>query len=378
MAVITGSSVKAATVYDDGVAGPVSEVTLGDFRPDLSVHGRTLGSIPNAAGDNLDGARIYIWDFLDVTFSRYAMMVFEMDQPYDGVRLYTHQDHYGGGPITTAFVAQDVMEYSVWGSNAVTPTTLADWVLLSDVIAYDIIGGGAGKPTYTFAGLDGGEASIVFRGGSPEFGVVNAYTREYEFSSTYKWFGFRSSTISIVAGDADPELDAIGGFSQIDRNAPPEASCTDVTVSADGNCVANASIDDGSFDPDGDPITLVQAPPGPYPLGQTLVTLTVTDDKGASDQCQATVTVVDNTDPVANCPGDITVDNEPGRCDATVSWNASATDNCPGAGIACVPPSGSVFPVGVTPVICTATDAAGNVNNCTFTVTVEDNEAPVI
>jgi len=33
-------------------------------------------------------------------------------------------------------------------------------------------------------------------------------------------------------------------------NQPPVANCKNVTVFAEGNCVADASVDDGSFDPD--------------------------------------------------------------------------------------------------------------------------------
>jgi hypothetical protein len=72
------------------------------------------------------------------------------------------------------------------------------------------------------------------------------------------------------------------------KNVAPVAICKSVSVSA---CMTNASINNGSFDPDGDPITLAQTPPGPYPLGNTTVTLTVTDNQGASSQCSATVTV---------------------------------------------------------------------------------------
>ena len=42
------------------------------------------------------------------------------------------------------------------------------------------------------------------------------------------------------------------------------------------------------------------------------------------------------------------------------------------------PPSGSVFPVGVTTVTSIATDASGNTATCSFDVTVIDNEAPVL
>src|SRR5215471_17755172 len=56
---------------------------------------------------------------------------------------------------------------------------------------------------------------------------------------------------------------------------PPVVRCKHVTVSADVSCSADASIDDGSFDPNaGGRITMVQSPAGPYPLGDTYVTLT--------------------------------------------------------------------------------------------------------
>jgi hypothetical protein len=100
-------------------------------------------------------------------------------------------------------------------------------------------------------------------------------------------------------------------------NTPPVAACQDVTVSAGADCVANASIDNGSFDPDGDAITITQSPAGPYLLGNTLVTLTVTDGKGGSSQCTATVTVTNNP-PTASAGGPYSV-NEGGSIIVTAS-----------------------------------------------------------
>src|SRR5215471_12491148 len=55
---------------------------------------------------------------------------------------------------------------------------------------------------------------------------------------------------------------------------PPVMRCKNVTVAAGANCNADAAIDDGSFSPNaGDTITLLQSPAGPYPLGETSVTL---------------------------------------------------------------------------------------------------------
>jgi uncharacterized repeat protein (TIGR03803 family) len=75
-------------------------------------------------------------------------------------------------------------------------------------------------------------------------------------------------------------------------NRVPIPRCADVIVLADSNGFADASVDQGSFDPDGDAITLVQTPPGPYPVGTNRVTLTVTDSNGDSDSCTALVTVL--------------------------------------------------------------------------------------
>jgi len=167
-------------------------------------------------------------------------------------------------------------------------------------------------------------------------------------------------------------------FTPTAPNRSPVAVCKDVTVSADSNCTASASIDNGSYDPDGDPITLTQSPTGPYPLGNTLVTLTVSDDEGALSQCTAMVTVRDTTPPTITCPANIVKSTDFGQCSAVVDYAVTANDNCAGMAIITSPPSGSNFPKGTTAVTATATDLAGNTGTCTFTVTVEDKEKPTI
>ena len=234
----------------------------------------------------------------------------------------------------------------------------------------------------------------------------------------------------------------------VSENNPPVALCTNVVVFAGTNCQADASVDNGSYDPDGDPITLTQIPPGPYWTGTNSVILLVTDSKGASNACSALVTVLDGTPPVLICardkvvecgaawnfdppvafdncnatnvivfvasdvtnrvcggtftatrtwvamdmatntascgqmvtvvdstppsivcPGPITAEPQ-SENGAVVSYVVSASDTCSPVSLAVAPASGSVFPIGVTPVRATAVDACGNSNTCTFDVTV--------
>lgn len=118
-----------------------------------------------------------------------------------------------------------------------------------------------------------------------------------------------------------------------------------------------------------------------FPIGTTTNTFVVTDASGNRDTCSFTVTVTDNQAPVIACPGNIYVNNDAGICGAVVNYTAPVgTDNCPGvttaqvAGLA----TGATFPVGTTTNTFVVTDAYGNKDTCSFTVTVTDTEVPTI
>jgi galactose oxidase-like protein len=97
----------------------------------------------------------------------------------------------------------------------------------------------------------------------------------------------------IVFGGADESFATNNRVWVLVFNQAPVAMCQDVTVTTGAGVAANASIDNGSFDLDnGDTITLSQSPSGPYPIGQTNVTLRIEDNHGASSSCQAVVTVL--------------------------------------------------------------------------------------
>ncbi|MCI0621891.1 MAG: hypothetical protein L0387_09510 [Acidobacteria bacterium] len=102
-----------------------------------------------------------------------------------------------------------------------------------------------------------------------------------------QWNDFRNTKL-----EGDTFGGVLQGVVEVATNTPPVAKCKNVIVPAGPTCSAAASVDDGSFDPDGDSITITQLPLGPYAVGATTVTLTITDSKGTSSSCTATVTVL--------------------------------------------------------------------------------------
>jgi hypothetical protein len=145
------------------------------------------------------------------------------------------------------------------------------------------------------------------------------------------------------------------------------------TVSATDDCDTNVDISctlpGGVVVPSGTPL-----PPGNY-----VITCTAKDDCGHTSSCSFTVRVIQDTQPpVINCPSNIVV----WSCDTAgrpVTYTVTATDDCDtNVTIVCNPPSGSMFPVGNTPVNCTARDDCNHVSTCTFTVTVRPDTAPPV
>lgn len=109
----------------------------------------------------------------------------------------------------------------------------------------------------------------------------------------------------------------------------------------------------------------------PYPVGVTTITWTAEDAAGNSAAVTQNVTVVDVEAPVfAPSEQSIIQVNATGPNGAAVTYDIHVTDNVGVTSVSCEPASGSVFPVGTSPVSCTARDAAGNSSSTSFSVTV--------
>lgn len=116
-----------------------------------------------------------------------------------------------------------------------------------------------------------------------------------------------------------------------------------------------------------------------FPIATTTVNCLASDASGNTTDAPVsfTITVRDTTAPQLTLPANIQVeaDSPSGK---VVTYSASASDAVAGSpAVTCAPVSGSTFPVGTTPVNCSASDPpATNTANGSFTVTVTDNSGP--
>lgn len=231
-------------------------------------------------------------------------------------------------------------------------------------------------PTLTLIGttmvhaiVDGGQAVDILPTGNPRGRCGVAGLNDMDVFGNARPFG--------------PDCDAGAVESQVLPNQPPVAACQDPTLCApDGSCVADVSIDDGSMDPDLDMLTLTPSPAGPYPLGPTTVTLSVSDGS-ETRMCMGTVTVNDCQVPSISLAADISVEADSGtgtpRSNATISTflsAASAADVCDQSP-SLTDDAPSMFPLGETLVTFTSRDTANNTTTAVGRVDVVDTVPPV-
>ncbi len=87
----------------------------------------------------------------------------------------------------------------------------------------------------------------------------------------------------------------------------------------------------------------------------------------------------DTTPPVVGVPADVTAEATSASGAAVTYTAPTATDENPAnPAVSCNPASGSTFGLGITPVVCSATDAAGNTGTSQFNVIVKDTTKPVV
>ncbi len=234
---------------------------------------------------------------------------------------------------------------------------------------------------------------------------------------------FNASAVDIDAAGPDNNagagrLDMVQALCTLDAG-PPTISCSVVGGSVDGSCEATVTFsgsitDDMAMAVDGFSVS-VDVITGNASHGTVSVTPTAVDEKtvtftgsvtvsaltscpatvrltvqaddvcgNAATDCVKTVDVIDSIKPVITCPADTTVEctshlGTPKTDPQLTAFFAgvSASDNCT-ANPVITNDAPDYFVLGSRVVTFTATDACGNTETCTATVTVEDTTPPEI
>ena len=191
-------------------------------------------------------------------------------------------------------------------------------------------------------------------------------------------FPVGSNTVTCVAVDASGNR-TVAAFPVIVLGGCGNSPCIEITlplsnvvarcISSNGTPVTfNATARDGCT---GGLLTVVCNPPSGslFEVGLSHVICTASNGNNWAAG-SFFVEVIDDTPPTINCPSNIVAEAQ-SEMGAVVSYAVTASDDCATQiRIRCTKPSGSVFPVGSTKVLCRATDANGNVAECAFLVTV--------
>ena len=227
-----------------------------------------------------------------------------------------------------------------------------------------------GKASLTVDDIDGGS--------SDNCGIANRTLSQYSFTSAD--IGTVPVTLTIT--------DNAGQFTTCTVNVtieaaagpePPEAECTDFTVSLDSSGVANITAADvyGGNDTSLN-LSIDVSTFSCSDLGVKPVVLTVTDPAtGLSNTCTAQVTITDTINPEFTCPADQTITLEAGEEFIVPNFEEviNASDNCSYT-YTQQPPPGTVLTKSQRIEI-HAIDEGNNDTWCSFVIFIEDEEAPL-
>ncbi|MBI1289172.1 MAG: HYR domain-containing protein [Flavobacteriales bacterium] len=220
-------------------------------------------------------------------------------------------------------------------------------------------------------------ASQVNNGSSDNCGIASLVVSSNVFSCA----DVGGNAVVLTVTDVNGNVATCNATVTVQDTIPPTAICQDLTVTLDasGNAsVTTAQIDNGSSD--NCAIQSISLNPNAFTcadLGANTVTLTVTDVGGNTSTCDATVTVLEDTDPIAVCQ-DVSVNlDATGNVSVTgAQLGSGSTDNCAIVDISVTPSDFTCSEIGDNPVTVTVTDANGNSATCSATVSVSDNLAP--
>ncbi len=226
------------------------------------------------------------------------------------------------------------------------------------------------------------------QGGTNNWGEVQKLTASDGAMGDQFGISVAIQSATVILGASGNAMGKGAAYIFVSSSSPPSITCPANIITSTGLNQCAASVPFAITASGGPPPSveckigsLVIASPHTFPVGTTDVNCMATNGNLPNAMCSFTVTVNDAQSPTITCPANQSVNNDADQCGAVVAYPVPmASDNCslPANAVNCSPASGSFFPIGATTVACTVTDAAGLSANCSFTVTVNDTQGPII
>lgn len=211
----------------------------------------------------------------------------------------------------------------------------------------------------TASATDNVDTNLTITNDAPSLFPLGTTTVTYSSTDMFGNTGTAIQAVTVV--DTTAPLITMPGNISLEATGP-------LTSATLGTASASDAVD-GS-------VAVINDAPAFFPVGITTVTYTSTDSAGNKAVATQTVTVTDTTAPVISAPANVTIEAT-ANTTAVAIGTASATDLVDGT-VAVANNAPTAYPVGVTTVTYSATDAAGNSSTAVQTITVTDTTPPVI
>ena len=265
----------------------------------------------------------------------------------------------GGFPLGATTVTWTAVDANMTSANATQAVTITDTTAPSITAPADVS-----------ASQDAGGGNTTVNLGSPTFSDLVDPAPVVSNNAPANGFPVGDTTVVWTATDASGN--AASDTQTVTINGPfgvtaPAAITMEATGPTTDVALGNATATGGVA-----PVTISNdAPGGGFTLGDTTVTWTAVDATTASVTATQVITITDTTAPSINAPADVSADQDAGGGNVSVNLgtptfsdlvdpNPSVSNNAPAGG----------FPLGITTVVWTATDASGNSANDNQLVTI--------
>ncbi len=207
--------------------------------------------------------------------------------------------------------------------------------------------------------VDGDLTGSIAIAGTVNTDRVGQYTVTYDVSDTAGNAAVQKTRTVIVEDTMKPGI-------TVPEPYATEATATLTPLGRDEYGIATST--------DGD---ITDDAPATFPVGDTIITWTATDANGLSSTAEQTITIADTTKPVITAPEDVSKEATGPTTPVTVG-QATATDLADNALKITRSPETNDFAVGEHAITWKATDASGNEETDTQTITIADTTAPEI